>query len=378
MLTSIMAIFFPSPLIIMIVNLLAFIVSLFLAAGNAIFTCKDTATIANSLKEQCASTVNALLHGAGYQYPAEICFDKTLKRKVEDSMLKAGLSLGTLTRIQPYINSSVNIALTCYAHTSLNVQEFIAIYTSYAITVDDIGHEFVDDMKQLVSNLLDGHTTKNPILRGFFDLMKDHGSQFGQFGKDMIVKATIDFVSSCYLELELENRASNATAKDDEHHSTVNAPEYAEYFRIKTGVSEPYAFFAFPEHMSPKDEVLHVYLPAIPYMVKYFNYANDILSFYKESAAGEKANYVYNQADAYNISPFESLDMLCKKTVEAFHIVNTILAPNEGLRRNVHQWMHGYLVYHMVSGRYKLEELGIPAVLEARQLFLVDNRSGSK
>ncbi|KAI7978465.1 hypothetical protein EIK77_006155 [Talaromyces pinophilus] len=373
MLTGIMALSFRAPWIIMIANPLGFIISLFLAAHDAIFIRKDTATNANSLKERCASTVDALLHRTGYQYPAKICFDKTLKQKVEVFMLKAGLSLRTLTRIQPYIDSSVNIALTCYAHTSLNVQEFIAIYTSYAITVDDIGHEFVGDMKQFVSNLLDGHTTKNLILRGFFDLMKDHGSQFGQFGKDMMVKATIDFVSSCYLELELENRVSNATAKADQHHSAVNAPEYAEYFRIKTGVSEPYAFFVFPEHLFREDDVLHAYLPAIPYMVKYFNYANDILSFYKETGADEKANYVYNQAAAHNISPFESLDMLCKKTVEAFHTVNTILAPNEELRRNVYQWMHGYLVYHMVSGRYKLEELGIPAVLEARRLFFVDS-----
>jgi hypothetical protein len=187
----------------------------------------------------------------------------------------------------------------------------------------------------------------------------------------MIAKATTDFVCSCYLELELENRARNANANDDQHHHAINAPEYAEYFRVKTGVSEPYAFFAFPEHLSREDEVLHTYLPAIPYMVRYFNYANDILSFYKESGADEKANYVCNQAAAHNISPFESLDMLCKKTIEVFHIVNTILAPNEDLRRNVHQWMHGYLTYHMVSARYKLEELDIPAVLEARELFFI-------
>ncbi|KAE8554152.1 hypothetical protein TMatcc_006350 [Talaromyces marneffei ATCC 18224] len=347
-------------------NPLAFISSFSWATHDAIFKRKHTPTNAESLKEQCASTVNDLLNGISYQYPAGVHFDKTLKKKVEDSMLKAGLSSETLLRIQPYIDSSVNIAITCYAHTSIDVQEFVATYTSYAITVDDLGHEFSDDMKMFVTGLLDGNTTKNVILRGFFDLMKDHGSQFGQFGGDMIAKATIDFVCSCYLELELENRGRN----EKQAHDTVNAPEYAEYFRIKTGVSEPYAFFAFPEHLFREDEVLHTYLPAVPYMVKFFNYANDILSFYKESGADEKANYISNQAAAHNISQFESLEMLCKKTIEVFHIINTILAPNEGLRRNVHQWMHGYAVYHMASVRYRLDELGIPAVFEARQLFL--------
>lgn len=357
----------------MIMHPLAFIFSLFPAAHDARSKRKDTPTKAKSLKEQCALVVNELLRGTSYHYPLDVHFDKTLKQKVEDSMLKAGLSLETLTRIRPYIDSSVNIALTCYAHTSLDVQVFVATYTSYAITIDDLGHEFADDMKRFLSNLLTGHTTRSVILHGYFDLMKDHNSQFGQFGGDMITKATIDFVCSCYLELELEKCGSITDASGNQHHNAVNAPDFAEYFRIKTGVSEPYAFFAFPEQLSREDEVLHTYLPAIPYMVKYFNYANDILSFYKESGADEKANYVSNQAAAHNISRFESLEVLCKKTIEIFHTINTILAPNEALRRNIHQWMHGYVVYHMVSARYRLDELGIPAVLKTRQLFFAEN-----
>ncbi|RAO66326.1 uncharacterized protein BHQ10_002338 [Talaromyces amestolkiae] len=347
---------------------MALISTLLLTAHDAISKSKLSPTNRVSLKEKCAIAVNKLLHGTSYQYPAKVCFDQTLKKKVENSMLKAGLSSETLARIQPYIDSSVNISLTCYAHTSPEVREFVAIYTSYAITVDDLGHEFPDDMKGIVSSLLNGHTIENTILRGYFDLMRDHGSQFGQFGSDMIAKATVDFVCSCYVELELEQRKGNANVNGDHHH-TVTAPEFAEYFRIKTGVSEPYAFFAFPEHLAREDEWLHTYLPAITYMVKFFNYANDVLSFYKESGAEEKANYISNQAAAHNISRFESLEMLCKRTIEVFHTIDAILAPNEDLRRKVHQWMHGYLAYHMVSARYRLDELGIPAVVEARQLF---------
>lgn len=354
------------------VKILALVSTLSPAAHDAIFKCKLIPTHRMSLKEQCSVVVNKLLNGISYRYPAEVCFDQTLKKKVENFMLKAGLSSETLARIRPYIDSSVNISLTCYAHTSPEVREFVAIYTSYAITVDDLGHEFLDNMKGLVSNLLNGQTIENAVLRGYFDLLRDHGSQFGQFGSDMIAKATVDFVCSCYVELELEKRESNANVKDN-HHYTVTAPEFAEYFRIKTGVSEPYAFFAFPEHFAREDEWLHTYLPAITYMVKFFNYANDILSFYKESRADERANYISNQAAAHSISCFESLEMLCKKTIEVFHTIDTILAPNEDLRRKIHQWMHGYLVYHMVSARYRLDELGIPAVLEARKLFFGTN-----
>lgn len=346
----------------------AFISSLLSSAYVSIykrFQKKDTPTNPKSLKQQCTATIDQFLRGISYRYPAEVHFDNALKKKVEDSMLKAGLSPETLTRIQPYINSSVNIAITCYAHTSPNVQESVALLTSYAITVDDLGHEFVDEMKRFVSNLLDGQSTKHVILRGFFDLMKDYDSQFGHFGGNMIVKSCIEFVCGCYLELERESNATeDDTVKAPEH------PEYPEYLRIKTGVAEAYAFLLFPEDLYPEEKLLHAYLPAIPYIMKYFNYVNDLLSFYKE--ADENANYISNYAVAYNITPFESFEILCERIIDIFHIINTILAPNDGLWRNIEQFLYGYAVYHMCSPRYKLAELDIPAVFEARRLLFPD------
>lgn len=355
----------PSLVGLIIMNPFTFISSLLSSARVAISKGNNIPTNTNSLKQQCAGTINEFLHRISYQYPATVHFDDTLKKKVENSMLKAGLSTETLGRIQPYINSSVNIAITCYAHTSPQVQESVALFTSYAISIDDMGQEFVDEMKSFVSDLLDGQPAKNLILRGFFDIITAYDHQFGQFGGNMIVKSAIDFVCGCYLELERESRESKATERD-----TAKAPEFAEYLRVKTGVAEAYAFFLFPEEVFPEDELLHAYLPAIPYIVQYFNYVNDLFSFYKE--ADENANYVSNHAAAHKISPFESLDILCKRIGDIFHTINDILAPNENLRYNIQQFMYGYAVYHMCSSRYKLQELDIPAVFEAKRLLFPD------
>jgi Trichodiene synthase (TRI5) len=311
-----------------------------------------------SWKQHCAATITQFFEGIAYQYP-DIHFDDTLKKRVEESMREAGISSETLGRIQPYIDSGVNIALTCYAHTSPLIQEAVALYTSYAISIDDLGHEFADEMKIFVSDLLGGKPSNSTILLGFLGLMSGYKSQFGQFGGNMIVKSSIDFVCGCYLELGRESGASG--------HDTIKAPEYAEYLRIKTGVAEAYAFFLFPEELFPESELLHSYLPAIPYIVQYFNYVNDLLSFYKE--ADERTNYINNHAVAHNITPLESLEIVCRKSVDIFHTINAILAPNEALRDVVQRFMYGYAVYHMCSRRYRLSELDVPAVLEARRLL---------
>lgn len=313
----------------MIISLLSFIRSITPLARPAVSRINDGPSNPDTLKKQCAVSLTQFLQGISYKYPG-IHFDHTLKKKVEDSMRDAGLSSEMLERIQPYIGSSVNIALTCYAHTSPKVQEAVALYTSYAITIDDLGHEFNNEMKAFVSNLLCGQPSESVILRGFLNVLDSNSSQFGQFGGNMIVKSSLDFICGCYLEIERECRESHNTSS---MHDTAKAPEYAEYLRIKTGVAEAYAFFLFAEELFVEDELLHAYLPAIPYIVQYFNYVNDLFSFYKE--ANEKANYVNNYAAAHNISPLESLDVLCKRTVHIYHTIRAILEPNEALNHAV-------------------------------------------
>jgi hypothetical protein len=61
-------------------------------------------------------------------------------------MTSQGLSLGLIKRIDPYIDSSVTIEITSLAQTLPPIKETIAPCTSYAISIDDISHEFPREM----------------------------------------------------------------------------------------------------------------------------------------------------------------------------------------------------------------------------------------
>ncbi|KAI0692160.1 hypothetical protein BC835DRAFT_1416737 [Cytidiella melzeri] len=96
--------------------------------------------------------------------------------------------------------------------------------------------------------------------------------------------------------------------------------------------------------------------PVLPETFIYLNYANDILSFYKEELAGERDNYVHDRA------------LITKKNIETVltELVNEVIASIERARsilkgeKEKETWerfLAGYASYHWMTPRYKLEEL---------------------
>lgn len=77
--------------------------------------------------------------------------DHTLKGRARVYMTSQGLSLGLIKRIDLYIDSSVTIAITSLAHMSPPIKETITPCTSYAVSINDISHEFSREMNILRS-----------------------------------------------------------------------------------------------------------------------------------------------------------------------------------------------------------------------------------
>jgi hypothetical protein len=83
----------------------------------------------------------------------------------------------------------------------------------------------------------------------------------------MVAKSTMDFPPGAGAG---EDRQLNALCR-----------EVCRVFEIKTGAAEAYALFLFLKDAVSEEQSLHTYLPAIPYIVQFFNYVNDLFSFYK-------------------------------------------------------------------------------------------------
>lgn len=241
------------------------------------------------------------------------------------------------------------------------MEVIVAVYTSYLITIDDLMGEILEDLKGFSSRLFRGETQPNQLLRCLVEFMNEEACPlYGQFARDMIMKATMDFISGCYFEWEQNSKISFPR----------DAPNFPEYIRIKTGVAEVYSFFLFPSSMYPEDQYLKLFLPAIPGLVRYFNLANDIFSFYKESAVGdEQMNFVYNYASANGISPLQSVRILSATTVDTVRQVHATLSPDPKMQADIDAFSNGYALYHLSQSRYRLTELDIPEAYDAMLLM---------
>lgn len=287
----------------------------------------------------------------------------TVEKAVLNYFRAQGFSSHFIRRAYPAIKASCAIAVTTYAFVPAEVQEVIATYTAFAILIDDTTNVSIDDLRTFLARLCGGQIQPNLLLRDMLRFIADVIPRFyGPFASDVIRKTIVEFTSVCVLETEYAGRITLAPT----------APDFPYYLRLKTGMAEAYALFAFPESLFPESVFMPVYLPVIPGLVRYINLANDLLSYYKESVVGgEIFNYTVNYARTNDLTPVESL----RETVSSLNacvanIRATLAGPDSTGSTDLHgavtKLFSGYAVYHYSSARYRLSELGIPELEAAK------------
>lgn len=86
-------------------------------------------------------------------------------------------------------------------------------------------------------------------------------------------------------------------------------------------------------------------------------------SFYKEELQGEQDNYVHTRAKYEGKDVFTTLGEIADETTACTQRIHAVLADGGAARRpyaaawRTHEL--GYIDFHGLSGRYRLEELGL-------------------
>ncbi|KAI0900626.1 putative trichodiene synthase [Annulohypoxylon nitens] len=258
----------------------------------------------------------------------------------------------------PVVRVGAWIATSTYPFVPARVQEAIAIFTTLAVIIEDTSEESLMDLKLFQDRLLRNQPQPNQVLESMIQFLYSLRGMYGPFLSDMITKATVEFVSVCAFEQVYDGIFAAASS----------TPDFPYYLRFKTGLGEAYSFFAFPECMYPEDVFLRTYLPAAPYIVRYFNIGNDFLSFYKESiVSDERLNYVHNCSRASSVTPAQALQDACSSLIDSVRTVREVLAADPQMLNNIDKLFYGYVMFHFGSARYKLSELGISEVDEVRE-----------
>lgn len=229
-----------------------------------------------------------------------------LKSRVENCLESHGILREFITHIGPCINTATKITSFTYPFVSHEVQEAIALYASYVITIDDLTAEILPDLKNYVIQLTLGQSHQHELLRGFTKFLGGQQRLFGQFGGDMIVKGSMEFISAAVVE----------QSQDKWLNLPQDASDYLVFFRAKTGVAEPFAFFCFPENNNPEERDLERYVAAIPSIMLFLGHVNDLLSFYKEECKAEDCpGFIRNHAKVYDLTSLQSLRQLRNEAI---------------------------------------------------------------
>ncbi|PWY91667.1 putative trichodiene synthase [Aspergillus sclerotioniger CBS 115572] len=302
-------------------------------------------------------------------------FYNILMTRVHEYFTAQDLPSKLTARLPPIIKWSTAIALTAYPHVSPGIQRVVAIFTVYLIAIDHLAGEILDDLKQVARVLFKGQASENPLRRSFVRFLDDSISNaYGQFATGMILKATLESIAACYVEVELEGAHALTLPPD--------ARGFPYYLRLKTSIAEAYAFLAFPRDLYPDESHFRGYLLAIPELTYFFKAVNDIFSFYKESIVrDETGNFVCNVAVVNAVSPLRALEDICQKTIRVTQRVRCFLSMMPGMQRDIEHLVQGYIPYHLSQTRYRLVELDIHEAWEAGDLMkatLFEHRKSSQ
>ncbi|KAG6021739.1 hypothetical protein E4U41_002417 [Claviceps citrina] len=299
--------------------------------------------------KQYKDLVLHVLAKMSYDYNQDPAPEDLELRKAMENALDVGSRSTTLRQaiLEPF-EAGYAVANIAYHHSPWETKLFIAIYTTLAIYIDnEASPDRLNMLKGFAQKLLKHEPHENPYHDHLARLItNDAGKLFGPFATSCIITSCLDYIVGCGLELEYPN----------------GFPAMSEslpgWVRRKTGNSDAYSFFLFPEAVYPEDRLLGHFLAAIPDVVEWINNMNDILSYYKERIVGSEGNcYIANGARILGETELEVLRKTAEHTEVVQDRITAVLSRKEELLKPWKHFANGYIKYHMHAKRYKLKDI---------------------
>ncbi|TCD67996.1 terpene cyclase [Steccherinum ochraceum] len=276
--------------------------------------------------------------------------DAAVKNSFFNTVSDWSLSM-TEEQLHRYATVGLTIATTAYRHTPSNVQLAIALYTFFVPIIDDDDILSHDMIRAFPTRLFDGSPQLHPVLVHFVDNLASMRHLFPIYSATAITADTIAFINA---EMEIRDGGEVDIRRD------ISAG-YVDYIRLKTGLGEAFAAFIWPRSVYPDTKR---YIQTFPHVAKFISFGNDLLSFYKESAAGETENYVSQYAASHGLSEVRALAAITDTLVALDAQIKQILGV--GPERDAWEsFVVGYIEFHLHTPRYRLAEI-LPEYCVAR------------
>lgn len=244
-------------------------------------------------------------------------------------------------RLQKHIVTSINYATTTFGHNRLDTQVHIALFTVLCLCVDDLEVDSVA-LEEFVPRFQTGREQLHPVLSLLVEKLQRMPDFYHLYAASAIVAGTIHFINCTLFDKQYE---------DMKLHS--KALPFVLYKRARNSLGEVYASCVWDKFNFPE---LSTHVQVMPETMIYLDYANDILSFYKEELVGETNNFVHDRVHVTGKDVKGALLDILNETVNAVARARLILQ-GEKERAIWERFLQGYVAFHFLSPRYKLAAL---------------------
>ncbi|KAK9420885.1 putative Longiborneol synthase [Seiridium unicorne] len=238
----------------------------------------------------------------------------------------------------------------CLPYHDLEVKVFVAIYTWLATLCDDAERVgTVPDVELFQQRWMMGEKQPSIVLQAFADQLRLSYKLYHPLVANLIVVASFNLMTSTAL-------VAREGIKNKTLCPSPGGQGFSWYIRERDGVGEGYAWFTFSKSQFPD---LDVPIEAIDDMSRFIAFANDVLSFYKETLAGEVDNYISTKAAYSGGNYLTALKETAKDAIDCARRIESVLAGKGEYERAWRLHATGYIQMHVMRGRYRLWELGL-------------------
>ncbi|KXG49219.1 Trichodiene synthase [Penicillium griseofulvum] len=264
--------------------------------------------------------IKQMLDRVGFE-PHSVPFsvDKELELLIREDLNKLNLDAKSLKQAEQRLVLAVSWTHLAWKSLSLDVKVAVAKQLLYMFLIDDFAEDFMDDL-----------------------------IRFGQ-RVSAIVKNSLEYVAGRVVEHQM------LASQFQFSPVTKMVPVF---LRPRVGGSEIMAHMVFDYAQFPEEQYLLQCLPAIPAMMQFADYSNDILSYYKEFViADEKYNFVDNFAESHGLSHIQVLCNLAEHAAEVHAFGRQVMSHDPKLLEVYDQWIRGLIQFFTAHRRYHLVEL---------------------
>lgn len=160
---------------------------------------------------------------------------------------------------------AARLAVSFYPMIPAELQIRVAISVMLIVTIDDVLGQCREDLGLFQRRFIMGEPQGNSLLEHFDNFLRQWQTNgaYGPYLTSMMVASSLDFIGGCYLE-----------SCDCLSQIPLRAMTFPNFLRSKTGYSEFFVHWVFPDCLFPEEKYLKRYIFAVPELISFTDYVS--------------------------------------------------------------------------------------------------------